>query len=67
MAKERNDFVDRLTYLALRVVSMLMHAWPVDLNLQAAKFIGDLMYAVDRKHRERRCSATSAAASPTCP
>ena len=53
MGKERNDFADRLTYLGLRVVSMLLHAWPVNLNLQAAKHIGNFMYAVDRRHRER--------------
>src|SRR5688572_1308649 len=33
MGKERNDFADRLTYVGLRVVSMLLHAWPVNLNL----------------------------------
>jgi KDO2-lipid IV(A) lauroyltransferase len=53
MSKERNDFADRLTYLGLRIVSMLLHAWPVNLNLQAAKHIGNFMYAVDRRHRER--------------
>ena len=53
MGKERNDFADRLTYLGLRVVSMLLHAWPVNLNLQAARHIGNFMYAVDRRHRER--------------
>jgi KDO2-lipid IV(A) lauroyltransferase len=53
MAKERNDLVDRLVYLALRVVSMFMHSWPVELNLRVAQFIGDAMYAVDKKHRDR--------------
>src|SRR5215213_7484355 len=53
MAKERNDFLDRLVYLALRVVSMFMHSWPVELNLRVAQFIGNVMYAVDKKHRER--------------
>ncbi len=53
MAKERNDFLDRLVYLGLRVVSMLMHAWPVGANLRVARYIGSFLYAVDRKHRER--------------
>jgi KDO2-lipid IV(A) lauroyltransferase len=53
MAKERNDVFDRLVYLALRVASMLMHSWPVALNLRVAQAIGNFMYAVDRKHRER--------------
>ncbi|MGB7159399.1 MAG: lysophospholipid acyltransferase family protein [Tepidisphaeraceae bacterium] len=53
MARERNDFIDRLQYLGLRVVSMLLHAWPVNLNLAAAKLIGNVMYAVDKRHRDR--------------
>jgi Kdo2-lipid IVA lauroyltransferase/acyltransferase len=53
MGKPRSDFLDRLVYLALRLVSMAAHSWPVELNLQIAKLIGGIMYAVDRKHRER--------------
>lgn len=53
MGKERSDFVDRLQYVGLRVVSMLIHAWPVDANLRVAKFLGNFMYAVDKKHRDR--------------
>ncbi len=53
MAKPRNDFADRLQYLALRLVSMLLHCWPVSMNLQTAKLIGTIMYRLDRKHRER--------------
>src|SRR3712207_6067494 len=53
MAKPRNDLLDRLVYLALRLVSMLLHCFPVDLNLRTARLIGDVMYAVDTKHRNR--------------
>lgn len=53
MAKPRNDLIDRLQYLALRVVSMLLHCWPVDANLRTARLLGDLMYRFDRKHRNR--------------
>jgi KDO2-lipid IV(A) lauroyltransferase len=53
MAKERNDFIDRLQYVGLRVVSMLIHCWPVDANLQVARHLGNFMYAVDKKHRDR--------------
>jgi len=53
MAKPRNDLVDRLQYLALRLVSMLLHCWPVDANLRTARLLGDLMYRFDRKHRNR--------------
>jgi KDO2-lipid IV(A) lauroyltransferase len=53
MAKPRSEFLDRLVYLALRLVSMSAHAWPVGVNLAIARSIGSIMYAVDRKHRER--------------
>jgi len=53
MAKERNDLLDRLVYFALRLVAMALHCFPVNLNLKTAKLIGDIMYAVDRRHRER--------------
>jgi Kdo2-lipid IVA lauroyltransferase/acyltransferase len=53
MPKVRNDLVDRLQYIALRVVSMVLHSFPVEVNLQTAKFLGSLMYRFDRKHRQR--------------
>jgi len=53
MPKARNDFLDRLTYVALRVVSAGFHTWPVDANLNTAKFIGGLWFRVGRKHRQR--------------
>ncbi|HTW93838.1 MAG TPA: lysophospholipid acyltransferase family protein [Tepidisphaeraceae bacterium] len=51
--KQRNDWLDWFQYLALRVVSMLIHCFPVEHNIQTAKLIGNIMYAFDRKHRER--------------
>lgn len=51
--KPRSEVIDRLQYLGLRLVSMSMHAWPVELNLQLAKSLGNAVYAIDRKHRER--------------
>jgi KDO2-lipid IV(A) lauroyltransferase len=54
MAKKvRIDWIDRLQYVALRVVNMLLHSFPVNANLNTAKALGDFMYAVDRRHRER--------------
>ena len=50
---QRRDWVDHLQYVALRVASMMMHCWPVGMNLRMASMIGGLVYAVDRKHRER--------------
>jgi KDO2-lipid IV(A) lauroyltransferase len=53
VAKPRNDFLDRLTYAALRLVSTALHCFPVDTNLRTARLLGSLMYRLDRKHRDR--------------
>lgn len=53
MAKPRNDRIDYLQYLALRVVHMMMHCWPVQWNLRLAQYIGDAMFYLDAKHRKR--------------
>ncbi len=42
-----------MQYLALRVVHMMMHCWPVQWNLRLAQRLGDLMYWVDARHRKR--------------
>lgn len=51
--KERNDLLDRLQYVALRLVSMLLHCFPVEANVRTAELIGTAMYLVDKKHRNR--------------
>jgi len=53
MGRPRNDLIDRLQYIGLRLVHMAMHCWPVDANLAVAKLLGNGMYLVDRKHRSR--------------
>ena len=53
MAKDRIDWIDRLQYLGLRLVTMGLHCFSVERNLRTAKLLGNFMYAVDRKHRER--------------
>jgi KDO2-lipid IV(A) lauroyltransferase len=53
MSRPRIDLIDRLQYIALRVVSMALHCWPVNANLQTAKLLGDVMYRLDKKHRQR--------------
>ncbi|GIW75831.1 MAG: lipid A biosynthesis lauroyl acyltransferase [Phycisphaerae bacterium] len=53
MAKPRNDRIDYLQYLALRVVHMMMHCWPVQWNLRLAQYIGDVLFYLDAKHRKR--------------
>ena len=53
MAKPRNDFIDRIQYIGLRLVHMAMHCWPIELNLAIARLIGDGVYTIDKKHRDR--------------
>jgi KDO2-lipid IV(A) lauroyltransferase len=53
MAKPRNHVSDYAQYVALRLVSMMMHCWPVALNLRLAGAIGDALYYLDRRHRAR--------------
>ena len=53
MATERNDLIDRLQYVGLRTVHMMMHCWPVHANLRVAQLIGDFVYTVDKRHRLR--------------
>jgi KDO2-lipid IV(A) lauroyltransferase len=53
MSKERIDWLDRLAYLAFRLVSTALHSLPIETNLRAARHVADFAYRVDRKHRER--------------
>jgi Kdo2-lipid IVA lauroyltransferase/acyltransferase len=53
LAKPRNRTLDLAAYLALRVVHMVMHCWPVELNLYVARQLGNVMYLVDARHRRR--------------
>lgn len=53
MPKPRNAFIDRLQYIGLRLVSMTLHCYPVSWSLAGASFLGDVMYAIDKKHRDR--------------
>ncbi|MGA2232659.1 MAG: lysophospholipid acyltransferase family protein [Tepidisphaeraceae bacterium] len=51
--KKRNRLLDYLQYLALRWVAMILHCFPVEANLRTASLLGDIMFKVDTKHRER--------------
>jgi len=54
MAKRtRSTLVDRLVYLCVRLTSLGMHWWPVNVNLVTARLGGWLYYQIDRRHRER--------------
>jgi KDO2-lipid IV(A) lauroyltransferase len=53
MHKPRNDFLDRMTYLALRLIASLLHIRPIEQNLSLMRRIGSVIYFIDRRHRER--------------
>jgi KDO2-lipid IV(A) lauroyltransferase len=53
MGKPRSDFFNRLAYVGMRLTSMLVHWWPVDLDLQIARGLGGIWYRLDGKHRRR--------------
>jgi KDO2-lipid IV(A) lauroyltransferase len=53
VAKPRNRLIDLSQYVALRLVHMTMHAYPVEWNLGFARLLGDLMYLLDARHRKR--------------
>jgi KDO2-lipid IV(A) lauroyltransferase len=53
MAKPRNRATDYLVYLALRLFAMFVHMLPMRANYAAAAFVGDMVYRLDKRHRER--------------
>lgn len=52
MSKPPRHFVWLLQYGALRFVEMLLGCFPVDANLRTARFVGWLLYLLDRRHRK---------------
>jgi KDO2-lipid IV(A) lauroyltransferase len=53
MAKPRNDLLDRVVYLTLRMIAMAMHWFPVDMNLRTAKYFGTVWDYFDKRHHQR--------------
>lgn len=53
MAKQRNDLIDRLQYIGLRLVCFALHCFSIKRNLRTARFLGDVMYHFDKRHRKR--------------
>ncbi len=51
MKRLRRHIVWLLQYWALRVVQSLLMCFPIDANLATARIAGDLLYALDRRHR----------------
>ena len=55
MARPRNKLVDYLQYLGLRVFAMFMHMFDVRTNYRTARWIAELLWRFDRRHRRIAC------------
>ncbi len=51
MARPRNKYIDYLQYLGLRLFAMFIHMFDVQTNYRTARWIGELLWRIDRKHR----------------
>jgi len=49
--KPRNRLADYCQYLALRLLAMLVHMFDVRTNYRTARWLGELLWRIDRKHR----------------
>ena len=53
MVTWRQRLIWHLQYVALRLVEMALQCFPIDANLRTARLAGDLLYWLDKKHRDR--------------
>jgi KDO2-lipid IV(A) lauroyltransferase len=53
MAKKRNRIMDYLTYVSVRIFAMLVHMFGWEANYRTARWLGNLIYRFDRRHRNR--------------
>lgn len=53
MSKPRNNLLDYLVYLAMRVFVTFVHMFAPEANYRTAGLIGSLIYRFDRRHRHR--------------
>ena len=53
MAKPRNKVVDYLAYLGLRLFAAFVHMFGNEANYRTARWLGNLMYRFDARHRHR--------------
>ena len=51
--KPRNKVLDYLAYLGVRLFAMFVHMFDHHVNYRTARWIGNLMYRFDAKHRHR--------------
>jgi len=52
MARRRNKYIDYAVYLGVRVFAMFVHMFEWEANYRTARWIGDLIYRFDGRHRE---------------
>jgi len=51
MAKPRNKMLDYLVYLGVRLAAMFVHMFDLESNYRTARWIGDMLFRFDRRHR----------------
>lgn len=51
--RARNDWLDYLTYLGLRLFTMIVHMFPIDLNLRTARLLGRIWPILMPRHLDR--------------
>jgi len=53
LAKPRNKVLDLLAYMGFRLFAMFVHMFGWEANYRTARWVGNLLYRFDRRHRER--------------
>ncbi len=56
MARPRSNLTNWLEYLAARVFAMFVHMFPAEDNYRTARWVGRLLWRLDRRHRRIACA-----------
>lgn len=56
MARQRNKYIDYIQYLILRIFAMFVMMFKPETNYRTARWIGDLLWWFDRRHRRIACN-----------
>jgi KDO2-lipid IV(A) lauroyltransferase len=59
MAKPRNNFLDYLAYLGVRLFAMFVHMFGWRANYRTAALLGNLLFRLDKRHRIRAIAKAS--------
>ncbi|MGC9259358.1 MAG: lysophospholipid acyltransferase family protein [Phycisphaerae bacterium] len=51
--RHQSPILDHVTYMAARSAAMMLGFFPVNANLRTARGFGSLLWALDKKHRQR--------------